>query len=229
MSEVEVGSQGGNGRDKPPKPYKLNVQGGIVEWPEPKITVKTAMEEAGFDTSQPWIMILRIAGQPKRPVELDTIIDLTEPGIEKLRLTPKQISNGEGPVRRQEFDLLPADETFLKSAGYLWETFTDGGVRWLIIHGYAAPPGFGQATFTLALQIPITYPASQIDMFYCHPHLTLPSGAPIPQTEHRVTVLGQTYQRWSRHRPDGAWDRHKDNVVTHLSLVDGSLWREVEP
>jgi hypothetical protein len=213
---------------KPPKPYKLNVQGVTIEWAEPAITVKAAMEEAGFDTSQPWIMILRVAGQPKRPVELDTIIDLTDPGVEKLRLTPKQISNGEGPMRRQEFDLLPADETFLERAGFFWETFTEAGVRWLLIHGYPVPAGYDQTSFSLALQIPITYPAGQIDMFYCYPHLALVSGGSIPKTQHRVAVLGQPYQRWSRHRPNGGWDRHKDNVVTHLALVEESLLREVE-
>ncbi len=222
---VEVEDQGGKG--KPPKPYKLNVQGVTIEYDLPQITVRHAMELAGFDTSQEWIMILRVKGDPKRSVTLDTVIDLTDPGVEKLRLTPKQISNGEAQPRRREFDLLAADAAFLDAAGYRWETFCEGGVRWLLIHDYTLPDGYLQTLVNLALQIPLTYPATQIDMFYCYPHLALASGRAIPQAEARVSCGPHVYQRWSRHRPDGAWDRHKDNVVTHLALVDESLCREV--
>lgn len=216
-------------KGKPPKPYKLNVQGVTIESVAPKILVRTAMELAGFDTSQEWIIILRLAGEPKRPVSLDTTIDLTEPGIEKLRLTPKQISNGEAMSRRREFDLLPGDEAYLNGAELMWDTLEEGGMRWLLIHGFRPPAGYQQDHITLALQIPPTYPGSQIDMFYCHPALALPSGQPIPQTECYVNVGDQPFQRWSRHRPDDAWDRHKDSVVTHLLLVEESLLREVEP
>lgn len=227
MSELEIEKNGGEQKLKPPKVYKLNVQGVTIETTEPSIVVRKAMELAGFDAGQEWIIILRLKGEPKRPVTLDTIIDLTDPGVEKLRLTPKQISNGEALSRRREFDLLPADAVYLDGAGHSWETFTEEGVRWLLIHAYPTPAGFQQSHVDLALQVPLTYPATQIDMFYCYPHVTLPSGAPIAQTECRVLCGGREFQRWSRHRPEGAWDRFKDNVVTHLALVDESLFREV--
>lgn len=228
MSQLEADPKGERGKPKPPKVYKLNVQGVTIETTEPSILVRKAMELAGFDTAQEWIIILRVKGDPKRPVTLDTPIDLTDPGVEKLRLTPKQISNGEALPRRREFDLLPADAAYLDGAGHRWETFDEGGVRWLLIHSYPTPAGYHQSHVDLALQIPLTYPATQIDMFYCHPDLTLRSGAGIAQTECRVSCGGREFQRWSRHRPDGAWDRFKDNVVTHLTLVDESLCREVD-
>jgi hypothetical protein len=229
MADADTDKAKDPDKGKPPKPYKLNVQGVTIDSATPTIVVREAMTLAGFDVTQPWIIILRLKGEPKRPVELDTVIDLTDPGVEKLRLTPKQISNGEARPRRRDFDLLPADAAYLDAAGHHWETVCEGGVRWLLIHGYPAPQGYGQAHFTLALQIPLTYPASQIDMFYCLPHLTLVSGRAIPQTECRVPCGGEAYQRWSRHREDGAWNRHTDNVVSHLALVDESLLREVEP
>lgn len=216
------------GKEKPLKPYKLNVQGVTIESESPEITVRSAMELAGFDITQAWIMILRLKGEPKRTVTLDTVIDLADPGVEKLRLTPKQISNGEAHPRRREFDLLAADAAYLDGAALRWETFCEGAVRWLLIHDYPLPAGYLQSHVDLALQVPSTYPATQIDMFYCHPHLALASGRAIPQTEVRVTCGPHHFQRWSRHRPDGAWDRHRDNVVTHLALVDESLCREVD-
>jgi len=43
----------------------------------------------------PGIIILKIAGEPKKEVDLNYMIDLRHKGIEKLRLTPRQINNGE--------------------------------------------------------------------------------------------------------------------------------------
>ena len=61
---------------------------------------------AGFDASAGWLAVLKVRGQPKRPVGLGDEIDLTAPGIEKLRLTPKEIRNGEVVVSRQDFSIL---------------------------------------------------------------------------------------------------------------------------
>jgi hypothetical protein len=65
-------------------------------------------------------------------------------------------------------------------------------------------------------------------MFYCHPPLATTSGRPIEAVQCTVPLRGVPFQRWSRHRPPGAWNRHIDNVSTHMTLVDESLHREVE-
>ena len=205
--------------------WKLNVQGVVIESPHPEITIRHAIKEAGFNPDTPWIIILKIAGEPKKEVDLSFVIDLRHKGIEKLRLTPRQINNGEmGAKRRTEFALLPQDEQHLDQLGLCWETLVDAGRRWLLIRGYPVPPGYRSISTDIAVEVPVSYPGAQLDMFYCNPALALQSGAVIPQTQHMEPVTGKPFQRWSRHRK---WDSAKDTLATHLALIDESLLREV--
>lgn len=215
--------------------WKLNVQGVLLTDLHPTITVRQAITDAGFDATKPWIIVLRVHGEPKREVGLDDVIDLRTPGIEKLRLTPREVNNGEGvaaPLRM--FALLPADVRFLDGLGLRWETYVDTipanrGRRWLLIHDYPVPNGFTAERTLLALEIPLTYPGAQIDMFYTYPALVLQTGQPIPRTQVSAVVLEKTFNGWSRHRgPKSAWDPRTDNVSTHLALVESCLQREVQ-
>jgi hypothetical protein len=206
--------------------WKLNVQGVIIEWPHPTILVRDAIKKAGFDPTAAWIMVLKIAGEPKKPVELISEIDLRHPGIEKLRLMPKQIDNGEAPLpRRLDFAFLPQDQAHLDRLELRWETVLDGPRRWLILPNYPLPTGYTGTHTNIAIEVPTTYPAAQLDMFYCHPPLSRQRGGDIPQTQHVETICGIAHQRWSRHRQ---WDSARDTLATHLALVDESLRREVE-
>ncbi len=206
--------------------WKLNVQGVVIESPHPEITVRHAIQQAGFNPDTPWIIVLKIAGEPKKEVDLAFVIDLRHKGIEKLRLTPKQINNGEmAAARRVEFALLPQDEEHLDRLGLRWETLVDAGRRWLVIRNYPVPAGYHSPSTDIAIEVPVSYPGAQLDMFYCHPPLARQSGGEIPQTQHLETVTGLRFQRWSRHRQ---WDAARDTLATHLALVDESLNREVE-
>ena len=82
----------------------------------------------------------------------------------------------------------------------------------------------GRRWRTSRIEVPVSYPGAQLDMFYCHPPLALQSGAAIPQTQHLETITGLPFQRWSRHRQ---WDATRDTLATHLALVDEALHREV--
>ena len=207
-------------------PWKLNVQGVVIESPHPEIVVRHAIKQAGFNPDTPWIIILKIAGEPKKEVDLNYMIDLRHKGIEKLRLTPRHINNGElGAARRVEFAMLPQDERHLDDLGLRWETLVDVGRRWLILRNYPVPSGYGRSVTDIAIEVPVSYPGAQLDMFYCSPPLALLSGAMIEQTQHTETVTGLPFQRWSRHRP---WEAARDTLATHLALVDESLRREVE-
>lgn len=73
----------------------MNVQGVIVESKQPEIVVRHAIQQAGYNPDTPWIMVLKVAGEPKREVDLSFVIDLRHKGIEKLRLTQRQINNRE--------------------------------------------------------------------------------------------------------------------------------------
>ena len=206
--------------------WKLNVQGVIVESRLPTIVVRDAIKRAGFDPDAGWIIVLKVAGEPRKEIDLTAVIDLKHPGIEKLRLTPKQINNGEAAQRRRlDFSLLAQDEAHLERLGFRWETVLDGARRWLIIREYPVPQGYTRSSTDIAIEVPVSYPGAQLDMFYCHPHLALAKGSAIPQTQHVEAVLGMGFQRWSRHRQ---WDSARDNLTTHLALVDESLRREVE-
>src|SRR5260370_18701222 len=73
---------GGAGHEPP---WKLNVQGVIIESRLPTIIVRDALKKAGFDPDAGWIIVLKVAGEPRKNVDLSAIIDLQHPWIEKLR------------------------------------------------------------------------------------------------------------------------------------------------
>lgn len=206
--------------------WQLDVQGVVVSSAEPNITVRHALELAKIDPDRPWTFILKIDGK-KESVELTTVIDLTKPGIERLRVMPKVINNGEGLGLRRQFSLLEKDVGFLDAAAYRWETVIDTGRRWLLLHDYQLPAGYLQVETIVAIEIPALYPTAELDMFYCAPALSLDSAAVIPQTESQQNILGTIYQRWSRHRESQAWAPACDSVITHLGLVEEALQREV--
>ncbi|MBL8596421.1 MAG: multiubiquitin domain-containing protein [Devosia sp.] len=212
---------------KPAQKWELDVQGKRIVSSVPVISVVDAMTQAGFDPNA-WIIILRVQGEPKRQLEVGDSIDLSKPGIEKIRLTAKDVNNGEAQTApRREFALLATDEDYLDALGLIWETET-AGKRWLIIHDYPLPPGYTASKVTLALLIPPTYPQAQIDMFYVHPTLHLTTGRAIPAAQTQVAIRGLSFQRWSRHRgPASKWNPVADNVMTHLALVETAIAKEV--
>lgn len=209
--------------------WKLNVQGVLLEIYEPTITVRQAIKDAGFDPAKNWIIILRVRGEPKREVGLDYVIDLRTPGVEKLRLTPREVNNGEAIAKRRlEFALLGTDERFLDGLSLWWETVIDAKRRWLLIHDYPVPTGFTTDRTLLALEIPLTYPSAQIDMFYSWPALALKSGRAIERTQVAADILGLAFNGWSRHRgAQSMWNPESDNVATHLALVESAMLKEV--
>ncbi|CAJ6824499.1 Uncharacterised protein [Burkholderia pseudomallei] len=209
--------------------WKLRVQGVTLNYDVPRVKVADAMRRAGFDPTKAWNIFLIVAGQPKKPIDVNYIVDLCTPGIEKIRLIPRNVDNGDGqqPELRREFDLLEVDEHYLNSTGLRWETTLSDNQRWLIIHGYELPSGFTPAASTLALSVPKDYPTAQIDMFYFAPAVSRCDGKAIPNTEATASIDGLTFQRWSRHRNSlNPWDPQTDNVATHLALVEYSLVRE---
>ncbi len=209
--------------------WKLDVQGVVLELFAPTIVVRQALVEAGFNPDQGWQIFLKVAGQPKKPVELTTVIDLRTPGIEKLRLTPKDVNNGDAPAPPgRAFALLDVDEMHLNRLGLKWETIVEGSRRWLLLHNYPMPPGYTVGLTKMALEIPPTYPGAQIYGFYAYPPLALSSGHAIASTQLRGILQGVEYHGWSRNRGPGApWNPTADNVVTQLALVDAALAKEV--
>ena len=209
--------------------WKLNVHGVVIEVTTRTITVSAAMEQAGFDTSKPWHIFFKVAGKTKREVSLTDVLDLETPGIEKLRLTPRNVDNGEAPpASRRDFGLLDMDTAYLDRLQLKWETIVDANRRWLLIRHFPVPAGYTLAHTMLALEIPPAYPGAAIYGFYVYPPLALASGRTIPRTQLRGTLLGFEFHGWSRHRgPTAPWDPATDNVVSQIGLVEAALTKEV--
>lgn len=214
-----------------PKTWKLRVQGVTLEYTVPHVRVGDAMTQAGFDPTKAWDIFLLVAGQPKLQVDVNFNVDLSTPGIERIRLMQRNVDNGEAPAPglRREFRLLDVDEMHLDATGLMWETIKCEERRWLIIHGYPLLPGYKPSNPKLALDIPKDYPQAQLDMFYFDPAVARHDGIAIPNTQVTAVIGGVTFQGWSRHR-NGAhpWDPFSDNVATQLALVEYSLAREFD-
>lgn len=209
--------------------WKLNVQGVLLTLTTPVVVVKDALAQAGFDPSKGWIAILKRRGEAKLQVALTDTIDLALPGIEKLRLTPAQINNGEAHAApRREFGLLEKDEAYLNERSLHWETFVEGGRRWLLLRNFVLPEGYNHPVVDIAIDVPPTYPRAEIDMFHCHPHLTLNSGRAIGETSGRTAIAGQTFQQWSRHlNGQTRWNPATDSVMTHIAVIEAAILKEV--
>lgn len=226
---IDLGKAGVERIVSGPHKWKLRVQGVHLTYMVPHIKVADAMKDAGFDPDKSWNIFLLVAGEEKKPVDVSYVVDLRTPGIEKIRLMPRNVDNGDGQQaeRRCDFKLLAADERYLDGMGLRWETILDGERRWLLIQGYRLLPGYAPEISNLALDIPKDYPTAQIDMFYFAPAVSRCDGLPIPNIQVTACVEGVPYQGWSRHRnPSNPWDPYTDNVLTHMALVEYSLARE---
>lgn len=208
--------------------WKLEVQGVKLDIPAPTVVVREALILAGFNPDQGWQIFLKVSGQPKQEVQLTSEIDLRTQGIEKLRLTPKDVINGEVLVQpSRDFDLLEIDEIHLNRLGHRWETIIEVNRRWLLLHDYPLPSGYTVEHTSLALEVPPNYPGAQIYGFYTNPPLALSSGRTIESTQLRGALLGTEYHGWSRNRgAGGQWNPALDNVGTHLILVDAAIAKE---
>jgi hypothetical protein len=207
--------------------WKLNVHGIVVEFTTATVVVRDALVKAGFDPSKPWQIFLKVVGEQKVEVTLDMVVDLSRPGIEKLRLMPRAVDNGEAPAPCRTFSLLEEDIAYLDRVGLVWETVVELERRWLIVRGYLLPAGFAVATSDIALEIPPDYPQAQIYGFYAYPPLALASGRAIPNTQLTGTINGKPFVGWSRYRPGQPWEPDTDNVITQFALVEAALAKEV--
>lgn len=209
--------------------WKLRVQAVTLELDKPMVKVADAMREAGFDPTKAWNIFLLVAGQPKKEVDVNYIVDLRTPGIERIRLMQRNVDNGETSLEdlRREFALLPVDIKFLDGTGLKWETVRVAERRWVLVHDYELLPGYQPQKVTMALEIPKDYPQAQIDMFYFSPAVSRCDGVGIPNTHVTAPIDGVTFQGWSRHRTAAhPWDPNSDNVGTHFALIEHSLARE---
>jgi hypothetical protein len=208
--------------------WRIIVRRDTLVFDKPCVTAREVLEKAGFDLEKSWDLVI-VTAAGRKNIGIHDTIDLRQPGIEKLRVKPKNINNGEKTLNLdREFSLLPKDHQFLEVSCYRWRTIAQGAKRWLIVENYPLPEGYSADSVSVALDVPISYPVEQIDMFYVYPRVTLRSGSAIPQVATSLAIVGKLYQRWSRHRPNrDDWNPEVDCIETHFELVEESLMREV--
>jgi hypothetical protein len=129
---------------------------------------------------------------------------------------------------RRQFDLLPEDERFLQEYGLPWETIVDGS-QWVLIHDFPAADGYNHSGVTAAIRLETGYPNTELSMVYFYPALARKDGKPIGATQATQQIDGKIFQRWSRHRtPQNPWKIGRDNLGTHVILIEDWLEREFQ-
>ena len=128
---------------------------------------------------------------------------------------------------RRQFELLDFDLEFLDHRRLPWEAVIEDRWQWVVLHNHPIPGGYNHTSVSAALQLPQSYPDTQIDMVYFCPHLAATNGKAIRQlSDHKFD--GKIWQRWSRHRTGAnPWRRGYDCIETHVLLIDEWLEREL--
>ncbi len=232
MSQFENGSPApqqkpGHG-PKPPKAYKIKIDGTMYEVEAQFITGREILALAQKSPSQ-YDVGYKVHGHDVRIVGLDESVDLATPGLEKFITIQNGHTDGEeGPSGPFPFAFTEEDQSFADRHPGSVERVSEGSVNWVLIHGMDVPDGYNVSKVTAAIMLPVGYPTCGLDMVYFYPELSLTSGKAIHAAEVRQTIQGKSYQRWSRHFTSQApWRPGIDCLETYYAMIQGWLRREV--
>jgi hypothetical protein len=127
---------------------------------------------------------------------------------------------------RRHFDLSADDQRFLDEYGLPWETLVDGP-QWVLVHDFPTVAGYTHSRVTAAIRLETGYPNTELNMVYFFPALARADGKAIGATQATQQIDGKVFQRWSRHRTaQNPWKAGRDNIGTHILLVEDWLARE---
>ena len=127
---------------------------------------------------------------------------------------------------RRHFDLSADDQRFLDEYGLPWETLVDGP-QWVLVHDFPTVAGYNHSRVTAAIRLETGYPNTELNMVYFFPALARADGKAIGATQAIQQIDGKVFQRWSRHRTaQNPWKAGRDNIGTHILLVEDWLARE---
>jgi hypothetical protein len=130
---------------------------------------------------------------------------------------------------RRQFRLREADEFFLDRLGLTWETIVEVQLRWLILHDFPLPAGYGRATADIAILIAPAYPPGKLDSAYLYPHLVRADGRVIPNTQGAQIIDKRSWQMWSRHRTGAnPWIDGEDDLSSHVHYMQSWFTAEFE-
>jgi hypothetical protein len=213
---------------KPPraKGYRFKINDAVFVWQSPFIKGREVLNLAALTPPDNFTLRVKRSGQKPAKVELDELVDLRTPGMEKFRAIRKEQTEGEYAGRR-DAQLSIEDELFLDSYGLAYDVIIDGST-WIIIRDYPLPVGYSAERVSLAIRIEHGYPMTALDMMYVYPPINRTNGSTIPQVETMQSIEGKQYQRWSRHRTgSNPWIPHQDSIETHIYLIEEWIAREL--
>lgn len=232
MVSFEKGSpapQKPEGGHKPPKPYKIKIDGKMFEVEGRFITGREILILAKRSPLDQFEVGYKEHGHDIRVIALDEQVDLANPGVEKFVTYHTGHTDGEeGPQGPFPFAFTEEDQSFANRHAGQVERVVDGGNRWVLIHDLQVPEGYNVRMVTAAVILPNGYPMCGPDMVYFYPALSLNSGKKIHAAEARMTILGKSYQRWSRHfTPNAPWRPEEDSLETYCLMIQSWLRKEV--
>lgn len=126
-------------------------------------------------------------------------------------------------ILKRDFILPEEDKEFLDASYSEWESVIADNNQWLLVNNFKIPDGYLVKAASLAINIPSTYPDTNLDMAYFHPPLHREDGSKINATESMITIEGREFQRWSRHYE---WRPGIDSLRSHLIFVEEWLIKE---
>ena len=111
------------------------------------------------------------------------------------------------------------DMSFLQERSFQYELVDEGGMLCVLIKSWRLPEGYTVPSSDLLLRLSPGYPDVPPDMWWFDPALVRLDNGPIQATEVIETVLGRSWQRWSRHLDASLWNSGTDGLESYLSLV----------
>lgn len=123
--------------------------------------------------------------------------------------------------------LRPEDEGALNDLGRRWSSQVEGNLLIVIIEEFPIPAGLTPDAADLLIRLPAGFPDAAPDMFWVAPAISRSDGTTPPATNHQQSIVGRTWQRWSRHIGT-AWRPGQDNLATYLAYIRRSLANEAE-
>ncbi|MDP3442885.1 MAG: multiubiquitin domain-containing protein [Ignavibacteria bacterium] len=214
------------GEKEAPK-LKIKIDGTMYDVSQKMMTGRELLALAGKTPIERYEISKREKGNIIKKVAYEEVVDLSDPGLEKFVTLPLDQTDGEG--LEKAFLFSEEDESFLSTLGRPWETIRDNNSSWLLMHNFPVPNGYNAVTVIAAIQIPVGYPDSQLDMVYFYPALSRKDGKQIRATEANTIIRGISYQRWSRHlTSNNPWRPGIDNLNTFYFYIENWLKREIE-
>lgn len=121
---------------------------------------------------------------------------------------------------------LPAiDSNYLADRGVSHQVSIEAGMICVVFPNWSLPDGYTPQSADLLLRLASGYPDVPPDMWWFSPGVRLTDGRAIQCTEVTEAYLGRTWQRWSRHFPQGVWRSGVDSLESFLALIRRELAR----